>query len=71
MVAPRLAAENPDKVKNMALRGAVAQNLINDILYTQVVETPLFYAEKILGKLSINKVSEDPDGRWQPQQSSS
>jgi hypothetical protein len=41
------------------------QNLIKDILYSQIVETPLFYAEKILdkshqGKLSIKEASEDP-----------
>ncbi len=65
MIAPRIAVENQDKVKNIVLMGAVAQNLIKDILYSQVVETPLFYAEKILnksqqGKLSIKEASEDP-----------
>ncbi|MGB7961033.1 MAG: alpha/beta fold hydrolase, partial [Nitrososphaeraceae archaeon] len=65
MVAPRIAIEDPNKVKNMILMGVVAQNLIKDILYSQVVETPLFYAEKVLdksnqGKLSTKEASEDP-----------
>jgi uncharacterized protein len=65
MIASRIAVENTDKVKNIVLMGAVAQNLIKDILYSQVVETPLFYAEKILdkshqGELSIKEASEDP-----------
>lgn len=65
MIAPRITVENPDKVKNMVLMGVVAQNLIKDILYSQVVETPLFYAKTVLdkshqGKISIKEASEDP-----------
>jgi pimeloyl-ACP methyl ester carboxylesterase len=64
-IAPRVAVDNPDKVKNVVLMAAVAHNLINDLLYFQFVETPILYAEKVLDKghqgvLSIKEASEDP-----------
>ncbi len=65
MIAPRIAVENPDKIQKIVLMGSVAQNLIHDILYSQVVQNPLLYAEKILdtshqGQLSIKEALGDP-----------
>ena len=48
MIAPRVAIDNPDKVKNIVLMGAVAQNLIKDILYSQVVTKPVLFAQQFL-----------------------
>jgi uncharacterized protein len=64
-VTPRVAVDNPDKVNNIILMSAVAQNLIGDILYFQVVETPPLYAEMVLDKtgqelFSLNDAIEDP-----------
>lgn len=64
-VAPRVAVDNPDKVKNVVLMGALAQNAINDVQYFQEVEAPLIYAERVLDKghqglLSVEKASNDP-----------
>ena len=64
MIAPRIAADNPDKVRNIVLMGAVA-NSLKDLLYFQIVKNPLDYVEKNLNKnhhdmLTMNKVSNDP-----------
>jgi pimeloyl-ACP methyl ester carboxylesterase len=49
MIAPRIAVDSPDKVKNIVLMGAVAHNL-KDLLYFQIVLNPLHYVEKVLDK---------------------
>ena len=64
-VAPRVAVDNPDKVSNVVLMGALAQNAINDVQYYQEVAAPLLYAERILdrghqGLLSVAEASKDP-----------
>lgn len=63
MIAPRIAVDNPDKVKNIVLMGAVAHSL-KDLLYFQIVINPLDYVEKILdkshkGMLTMEKISND------------
>ncbi len=65
MIAPRIAVDNPDKVNNIVLMGAVAQNVIRDLLHSQVVETPLLYAETVLdkndqGSFSLKEATDDP-----------
>jgi pimeloyl-ACP methyl ester carboxylesterase len=57
VIAPRIAVNNPTKVKNIILIGAQAQNM-RDAVYFQWVYLPLLYAEKILdhnhnGSISI------------------
>ena len=64
MIAPRVAIYNPTKVKNIALLGAVAQNL-REILYFQIVNKPLLYAETVLdhnhdGLLSVSEATKNP-----------
>jgi pimeloyl-ACP methyl ester carboxylesterase len=64
-VAPRVAVDNPDNVKNVVLMGAVAQNALRDVQYYQEVSAPLLYAERVLdkdheGMLSVTEASEDP-----------
>jgi uncharacterized protein len=64
-VAPRVAVDNPDKVKNLVLVGAVAQNALKDVQYYQEVAAPLLYAEKVLDKdhrglVSVAEASDDP-----------
>ena len=64
MIAPRVAVDNPDKVRNMILMGPVA-NTLPELLYFQIVKNPLDYVEKVLdrndsGMLTISKVSNDP-----------
>lgn len=64
IVTPRVAADNPDKVKNIVLMAAFAQNL-RDLLQFQVVENPLLYAERVLDKsgqgvFSLKDATEDP-----------
>ncbi len=64
-VAPRVAVDKPSEVKNIVLMGSIAHNLIKDLLYSQIVNTPLFYAEKVLdtshqGLLSVKDASKDP-----------
>ena len=64
-IVPRVAVENPDKVKNIVLMGPLAQNAINDVQYYQEVEAPYFYAQRILDKdhqgfISVEEASEDP-----------
>jgi len=36
MIAPRIAVDSPDKVRNIVLMGAVA-NTLKDLLYFQIV----------------------------------
>jgi uncharacterized protein len=64
IIAPRVAVDNPTKVKNIVLIGAQAQNL-RDGVYFQWVYLPLLYAEKVLdhnhnGLISIQEASRDP-----------
>jgi alpha-beta hydrolase superfamily lysophospholipase len=64
IVTPRVAADNSDKVKNIVLMAAFAQNL-GDLLEFQVVENPLLYAERELdntgqGVFSLKDAMEDP-----------
>src|SRR6476660_10609901 len=56
---PRIAADNPDKVRNIVLMAPVAEKW-TDIIYSQEVEHPLLYAEKVLdsnhdGLLSLSE----------------
>jgi uncharacterized protein len=65
MIAPRVAIDNPDKVKNIVLMGAVAQNLFKDITYSQVVTRPVLFAQQFLdhnhnGLISVQEASENP-----------
>ena len=64
VIAPRVAIDNPTKVKNIVLMGTVAQNL-RDIAYPQYVNLPLEYATQVLdknhtGSISIQQISKDP-----------
>jgi uncharacterized protein len=64
MIAPRVAIDNPGKVKNIVLMGSVAQNF-SDIGYFQAVTNPVHYAQQVLdhnynGLLSVQEVSENP-----------
>ena len=45
--APRVAVDNPTKVRNIVLIGAQALNL-RDSLYLQYAYLPILYAEKVL-----------------------
>lgn len=63
MIAPRIAVDNPDKVRNIVLMGAVA-NTLRDVLYFQIVINPLDYVEKVSdkshhGMLTLQEVSND------------
>jgi uncharacterized protein len=63
-IAPRVAVDNPTKVKNIILIGAQAQN-IRDAVYFQWVYLPLLYAQNVLdhnhnGSISIQEASKDP-----------
>jgi pimeloyl-ACP methyl ester carboxylesterase len=63
MIAPRIAVDNADKVRNIVLMGAVA-NTLKDLLYFQIVTNPLDYVEKVLdkshrGMLTLERVSND------------
>ena len=65
IITPRVAIDNPDKVKNIILMGTAAQNLVRDILRFQVVDLPLEYAMKVLdrnhtGLISIQQIAKDP-----------
>src|SRR5215471_16673107 len=64
IIAPRVAINNPTKVRNIVLIGAQAQNL-RDGVYFQWVYLPLLYAERVLdhnhnGSISIQEASKDP-----------
>ena len=59
VVSHKVAIDNPDKVKDMVLMGALAQNM-SEILEFQVVNLPLLYAEQVLdtnhnGLLSVQE----------------
>ena len=61
---PRIAAENPDKVRNIVLMAPVAEKW-TDIIYFQEVANPILYAENILdkghpGQISVKEASKDP-----------
>ena len=63
-IAPRIAIDNPTKVKNIILMGTVAQNL-RDILRYQMVSIPETYARQVLDKnhtglISIQQIGKDP-----------
>jgi pimeloyl-ACP methyl ester carboxylesterase len=65
IIAPRVAIDNSDKVKNVVLMGTAAQNFIRDILRYQVVDHPLEYASQVLDKnrtglISIQQIAKDP-----------
>jgi uncharacterized protein len=64
VIVPRVAIDNPDKVDNIVLMGAVAQNL-RQIGYFQGVTNPLHYAQQVLdhnhnGLISVQEASENP-----------
>src|SRR5205823_14773412 len=64
VIAPRIAVDNPTKVKNIVLIGAQAQNM-RDAVYFQWVYLPLLYAQNVLdhnhnGSISIQEASKDP-----------
>ena len=46
-IVPRVAINNPDKVDNIVLMGAMAQNM-SEIGYFQGVTNPLHYAQQVL-----------------------
>src|SRR5919107_3686864 len=63
LIAPRLAIDNPDKVKNIVLMAAVALNG-SEMLDFQTVSLPLLYAKEVLdkdhnGSLSVQEASKD------------
>ena len=64
IIAPRVAVDNPTKVKNIVLISAQAEN-VRDNVYFQYVYLPLLYAQKVLdhnhnGSISIQEASKDP-----------
>jgi pimeloyl-ACP methyl ester carboxylesterase len=64
IIAPRVSIDNPDKVKNLVLMGAVAQNF-SKIGEFQVVSLPILYAKEVLdhtndGLLSLKEANENP-----------
>jgi uncharacterized protein len=64
IIAPRVAIDNPTKVKNIVLLGTVAQNGLN-LEYYQDVVLPIGYANQVLDKnhtglISIQQVATDP-----------
>jgi len=48
LYAPRVAIDNPTKVKNIILMGTLAQNPVKVLYYYQVVSSPSEYARQIL-----------------------
>ena len=63
VIGPRVAIDNPSKVRDIVLMGALAQNM-SDILYFQTVSLPILYAQKVLDKnhnglLSVQEASKD------------
>lgn len=64
VIAPRIAIDNHDKVKDIVLMGAEAQNF-KDMLYFQHIAIPLLYAQQVLDKnhsllLPVKQASNDP-----------
>jgi pimeloyl-ACP methyl ester carboxylesterase len=65
VVATRMAIDNPDKVKNIVLMGAIALNIIKDNFYYSGVFLPISYAQNVLDKnhtglLLVNEALKDP-----------
>jgi len=63
-IPPRVAVDNPDKVRNIVLMAPVAEKW-RDIIYFQEVAHPFLYAEKVLdhnhdGLLSLSEASKNP-----------
>ena len=63
--APRVAIDDPTKIKNVILMGTLAQNPIKDLYYYQVVISPLEYAKQVLDKnhtglISTQQLATDP-----------
>lgn len=63
-IVTRVAIDNPNKVKNIVLIGAIAQNM-SKIAELQEVSTPLLYAKELLdhthdGLLSLQEANENP-----------
>ena len=63
-IPPRVAVDNPDKVRNIVLMAPVAEKW-RDIIYSQEVANPILYAEKVLdhnhdGLLSLSEASKNP-----------
>ena len=64
IIAPRVAVDNPTKVKNIVLVSAQAEN-VRDGIYYQWAYLPMLYAQKVLdhnhnGTISIQEASKDP-----------
>ncbi|MGC2307643.1 MAG: alpha/beta fold hydrolase, partial [Nitrososphaeraceae archaeon] len=64
LTTPRIVTDNPGKVNNIVLMGAVAQNL-SKLFYFQNVKLPVLYAQQVLdhnhnGLLSAQEASENP-----------
>ena len=62
--APRVAIDNPTKVKNIILMGTLAQNPVKDLYYYQVVISPSEYTKQVLDKnhtglISIQQLATD------------
>ena len=63
-IAPRVAIDNPDKVKNIVLMATLAQNF-SKLMEFQRVSLPLLYAKEVLdhthdGLLSLQEASKNP-----------
>ena len=63
-IPPRVAVDNPDKVRNIVLMAPVAEKW-RDMIYNQEVAHPVLYAEKVLdrnhdGLLSLSEASKNP-----------
>jgi hypothetical protein len=64
IITPRVAIDNPDKVSNLVLMGAQAEN-IKEASYFQSVTLPVLYAQNVLdhshdGLLSVNEATHNP-----------
>jgi uncharacterized protein len=64
IITPRIAIDNPDKVKNIVLMGTLAQNF-SKIAEFQGVSLPLLYAKEMLdhthdGLLSLQEANKNP-----------
>ena len=64
VIAPRVAIDDPTKVKNIVLMGIVAQNF-RDIVHYQYVNLPLAYATQVLdknhtGSIPIQQIAKAP-----------
>jgi uncharacterized protein len=63
-IVPRIAIDNPSKVKNIVLLGAAANNT-RDLVYFHEVTVALLYAQRVLdhnhnGLISISEATKDP-----------